>query len=152
MQMSGRAQDVLFVLLGVGGLVFKGQYSGPADELVQSYGGNVAASFAVYFLAKRVTSRWNRPHAFAASLAFMVVQLFELLDGFGLMKNVYDRLDLAANTAGIAFAIALDIVVNRMSGADQPLSKDQARDLSGPGSSSRTRRADRGPLATSGHR
>lgn len=116
MQMSGRAQDVFFVLLGVGGLVLKGQYSGPADELVQSYGGNVAASFAVYFLAKRVTARSNLPHASSAALAFMAVQLFEVLDGFGLMKNVYDRLDLAANTAGIALAIALDIVVDRMSG------------------------------------
>ena len=114
--MSRRAQDVLCVLLGVGGLVLKGQYSGPADELVQSYGGNVAASFAVYFLAKRVTARSNLPHASAAALAFMVVQLFEVLDGFGLMKNVYDRLDLAANTAGIALAITLDVILMRISG------------------------------------
>jgi threonine/homoserine efflux transporter RhtA len=114
--MSRRAQDVLFVLLGVGGLVLKGQYSGPADDLVHSYGGNVAASFAVYFLAKRVTARSNVPRASAAALAFAVVQLFEVLDGFGLMENVYDRLDLAANTAGIVFAITLDVVVTRMSG------------------------------------
>lgn len=114
--MSRPAQDVLFVLLGVGGLVLKGYYSGPADGLVQSYGGNVAASFAVYFLAKRVTARPNTSQAFAAALAFIVVQLFELLDGFGLMTNVYDRLDLAANTAGIALAITLDVIVKRMSG------------------------------------
>jgi hypothetical protein len=61
--MSRSAQDVLFVLLGVGGLVLKGQYSGPADDLVHSYGGNIAASFAVYFLAKRVGARSNLPHA-----------------------------------------------------------------------------------------
>ena len=114
--MSRSAQDVLFVLLGVGGLVLKGQYSGPADDLVHSYGGNVAASFAVYFLAKRVGARSNLPHASAAALAFMVVQLFEMLDGFGLMKNVYDRLDFAANTAGIALAITLDVIAKRMSG------------------------------------
>jgi hypothetical protein len=110
---SRRAQDVLFVLLGVGGLVLKGQYSGPADELVHSYGGNVAASFAVYFLAKRVTALSTLPHASAAALAFMVVQLFEVLDGFGVMKNVYDRLDLVANTAGIALAVTLDVIVQR---------------------------------------
>jgi threonine/homoserine efflux transporter RhtA len=115
--MSRRTRDVLFVLLGVGGLVLKGHYAGPVDELVQSYGGNVAASFAVYFLAKRVTARSNLPHAYAAALAFMVVQLFEVLDGLGLMKNVYDRLDLAANTVGIALAIALDVIVKHMSGA-----------------------------------
>jgi hypothetical protein len=116
MQMSRPTQDVLFVLLGIGGLVLKGQYSGPADDLVHSYGGNVAASFAVYFLAKRVTARSNLARASAAALAFMVVQLFEVLDGFGVMTNVYDRLDLAANTAGIVFAITLDVVVKRMSG------------------------------------
>jgi hypothetical protein len=114
--MSRRTLDVLCVLLGVGGLVLKGQYSGPAHDLVHSYGGNVAASFAVYFLAKRVTARSNLPRASAAALAFMVVQLFEVLDGFGLMKNVYERLDLAANTAGIALAVTLDVVVKRMSG------------------------------------
>jgi hypothetical protein len=114
--MSRRAQDVLFILLGVAGLVVKGQYSGPADDLVHSYGGNVAASFAVYFLAKRVTTRSNVPRASAAGLAFIVVQLFEVLDGFGVMKNVYDRLDIAANTAGIVFAVTLDVVVTRMSG------------------------------------
>lgn len=92
MQISRRARDVLFVLLGVGGLVLKGRYSGPVDELVQSYGGNVAVA-----------------------LALMVVQLFEVLDGFGIMKNVYDRFDLAANTAGIGLAIGLDGVVSRMS-------------------------------------
>jgi len=111
--MSRRDLDVLFVLLGVGGLVLKGQYSGPADELIQSYGGNVAASFAVYFLAKRVTVRSNLPRASAAAVAFMAVQLFEVSDGFGFMTNVTDRLDLAANTAGIALAIALDVVVKR---------------------------------------
>jgi hypothetical protein len=115
--MSNRARDVLFVLLGVGGLVLKGDYSGPAEELVHSYGGNVAASFAVYFLAKRVTARSNFPQALAAALAFMAVQLFELLDGCGVMKNVYDRLDLAANTAGIALAITSDVIVKRMRGS-----------------------------------
>jgi hypothetical protein len=114
--MSRRVQDVLFVLLGVGGLVLKGQYSGPADALVHSYGGNIAASFAVYFLARRVTARSKLPRASAAALAFTVVQLFEVLDGFGLMTNVYDRLDLAANTAGIALGMTMDVVVKRISG------------------------------------
>lgn len=113
--MSRRAHDVFFILLGVGGLVFKGQYSGPAGDLVHSYGGNVSASFAVYFLAKRLTAGSHFPRASAAGLAFLVVQLFEVLDGFGVMRNVYDQLDLAANTAGIVIAITLDVVVKRMS-------------------------------------
>ena len=114
--MSSRARDVLFVLLGVGALVLKSQYAGPADGLVHNYGGNVAASFAVYFLARRVTARWRRPGASAAALAFVAVQLFEVLDGFGVMTNVYDPVDLAANTAGIALAAALDGIVTRASG------------------------------------
>lgn len=115
LKMSRRAHDVFFILLGVGGLVFKGQYSGPAGDLVHSYGGNVSASFAVYFLAKRLTAGSHFPRASAAGLAFLVVQLFEVLDGFGVMRNVYDQLDLAANTAGIVIAITLDVVVKRMS-------------------------------------
>jgi hypothetical protein len=114
-QLSRRALDVFFVLLGVGGLVLKGRYSGPAQVLVHSYGGNVAASFAVYFLAKHATARRDVSRASAAALAFIVVQLFELLDGFGVLSNVFDRFDLAANTVGIAIAIALDVVVTRRS-------------------------------------
>ncbi len=124
------ARNVLFVLLGVAGLVLKGRYSGHASELVHSYGGNVAASFAAYFWAKLVTATFvvrfladgahrdqvapsNLPRVLAAGLALLLVQLFEVFDGFGLMSNVYDRLDLAANTVGIAMAFAVDAVVER---------------------------------------
>ncbi len=122
------ARNVLFVLLGVAGLVLKGRYSGHASELVHSYGGNVAASFAAYFWAKLVTvtvavrfladgahreqvARSSLPAVLAAGLALLLVQLFEVFDGFGLMSNVYDRLDLAANTVGIAMAFAVDAAV-----------------------------------------
>ena len=111
--MSASARNVLFVLLGVAGLVLKSQYSGPYQDVVQSYGGNVAATFAVYFLAKRVTTRSNLPRASAAALAFMVVQLFEVLDGFGVMANVYDPVDFVANSAGIALAVAFDALASR---------------------------------------
>ncbi len=128
-QLSARtARNVLFVLLGVAGLVLKGRYSGPASDLVHSYGGNVAASFAAYFWAKLVTVpfavrflaggahreqvAWsNLPGVLAAGLALLLVQLFEVFDGFGLLSNVYDRLDLVANTVGIAIAFAVDAVV-----------------------------------------
>ncbi len=122
---AARARNVLLVMIGVGGLVLKGRYSGPGQELVHSYGGNVAASFAAYFWARLATApfaarfmadrarRWQRlgpklPRLLAAGLALVIVQLFELLDGFGVMTNVYDRFDLLANTAGIAIAFALD--------------------------------------------
>ncbi len=130
--MSQRALNILFVLAGVAGLVLKGQYSGPAHALVHSYGGNVAASFAVYFLARRATTWSNVSRAVAAGLALVVVQLFEVFDGFGLMTNVYDRVDFVANVAGIAIAVALDTVVNRVSGGrPEPLDLDGRRGIRG---------------------
>ncbi len=132
-QLTAHARrNVLFVLLGVGGLLLKGWYSGPAYDLVHSYGGNVAASFAAYFWATLVTVpfaerflagarrreqvlRSNLPGVLAAVLALLIVQLFEVFDGFGVMTNVYDPLDFAANTAGIAIAFAVDASVKGVS-------------------------------------
>jgi len=114
-QVSTRARSVALVLLGAAALVLKGQYSGPGLDLVHGYGGNVAASFAVYFLARLVTIRSSHPRAWAAGLALGAVELFEVLDGFGVMSNVYDRWDLAANAAGIGLAAALDAVIERIS-------------------------------------
>ncbi len=124
---AATARNVLFVLLGVGGLVLKGRYSGPGQDLVHSYGGNVAASLAVYFWARlatgpfaarfladlarreqRLNLKASLPRMLAAGLALVIVQLFEVFDGFGVMTNVYDRVDFAANAAGIAIALALD--------------------------------------------
>ena len=121
------ARNVLFVMVGVAGLVLKGRYAGPAQDLVHSYGGNVAASFAVYFWARLATASFlaadrarrgqqlgrKLARVLAAGLALLVVQLFELFDGFGVMTNVYDRADLVANTAGIAIAFALDAAMRR---------------------------------------
>jgi len=120
-------RHVIFVMLGVGGLVLKHRYSGPASDLVHSYGGNVAASFAVYFWARLATASFLAAHRarrgerlgrklsglLAAGLALLIVQLFEVFDGFGVMSNVYDRVDFAANTIGIAIAVALDAAARR---------------------------------------
>ncbi len=117
--MSRMALNVLLTLLGVAGLVVKGRYPGPARDLVHSYGGNLAASFAVYFLASQATDLARLPRALAAVLAFLAVQLFEVFDGFGLMSNVYDPVDLAANTVGIGIAVAVDAVVTRTRRAER---------------------------------
>jgi len=34
-------------------------------------------------------------------------------NGFGVMSNVYDTLDLAANAAGVAFAVVIDFATAR---------------------------------------
>ena len=103
-----RARNVFFVLLGVGGLVLKGRYAGPYQNVVRSYGGNVAASFAVYFVVTHLFIRSRLRRLWTVCLGLAVVELFELLNGFGVMANTYDRIDLVANAAGVAVALAVD--------------------------------------------
>jgi hypothetical protein len=112
--MPRRTADVIAVLVGVLALLLKGQYSGPATDVVHSYGGNVAASFAVYFLARRVTARSRQPRVLALAVAIAIVQSFEGLDGFGVMNNVYDSLDLVANAVGVTLGVAVDIVMEKL--------------------------------------
>lgn len=108
-----KARDVFFVFLGVVGLVLKRQYSGTLEEVIHSYAGNFAASFAVYFIVKNIPFRSGYKKVLTAGLALGVVQLFEVFDGFGVMTNVYDPVDFVANFAGIALALAVDAVLDR---------------------------------------
>ncbi len=41
-----------------------------------------------------------------AALAVAVVELFEITNGFGVMSNVYDPIDLVANVMGVTLAWA----------------------------------------------
>lgn len=106
------SRDIFFIAVGTAGLLLRSRYAGPAEVLVHSYAGNVCVSFAVYFLAKRVTFSSRMPQFFAATLALGAVELFELTDGFGIMSNTYDPLDLAANVAGVGAALLLDRALN----------------------------------------
>lgn len=106
--MTPKARTVLFVLIGAGALVMKRHYSGPIEDIVQSYGGNVSASFAVYFLVRIMTSGWKRGRLLTAGAAFLVVALFEVTNGFGVMANVYDPADLLGNALGVGLAWAVD--------------------------------------------
>ncbi len=112
--MLAKRRNVLFALVGAAGLLLKGRYAGPFQELVRNYGGNLAASFAVYFIVLnlRFPPRYARPCA--AGLALAVVELFEVTNGFGVMANVYDSVDLAANAVGVALALAVDAATSRM--------------------------------------
>lgn len=111
--MTAKRRNVLFVLLGAAALVLKGRYAGPFEELVQSYGGNVAASFAVYFIVLNLSFPPRYARLCAAGLALAVVELFEATNGFGIMSNTYDPLDFAANAVGIVLALALDAATGR---------------------------------------
>ena len=109
-------RHVLFVLAGVAVLVLKPHYHGLLAPVIFNYGGNFAVSFAVYFIVGIVASRhgWGRWIIVAAAL--LVVELFEITDGFGVMGNVYDTLDLLANAAGIGLAFVIDSITGQRHG------------------------------------
>lgn len=103
-----KARNVFFVLLGVAALVLKRHYSGPFVEIFHGYGGNIAASFAVYFVVRILTSGWRYGRLVTAGIALLLVDLFEAADGFGVMTNVYDPVDFVANAVGIVLALMVD--------------------------------------------
>ncbi len=105
-------RNVCFVLLGAGGLLLKARYSGPFAVDVHNWGGNVSVSFAVYFVFVSSVLGRRCGRLVSAALALLVVQLFEATNGFGVMTNVYDPIDFAANLAGIGAAGATDIMVS----------------------------------------
>ena len=106
--MRWKARNVLFVLFGVAALVMKRHYSGPFVDIVQSYGGNASASFAVYFVIRLVTSGWKHERLLTACVALLVVELFEATNGFAVMTNVYDPFDFVANALAVGLALLVD--------------------------------------------
>jgi hypothetical protein len=112
--MSGKEKirNVLFILLGVLVLVLKQNYYGPFIEIVKSYSGNLSVSFAIYFIISINSHHWKRNKLITATIALIIVELFEVTNGFGIMKNVYDTIDLFANLIGIILALVLDQLLN----------------------------------------
>lgn len=108
------ARNVAMALLGAGVLVLKSGYGGPFDDVVHAYAGNVAVSFALYFAAHGATRSLPRPRLIAAVLALVAVELFEIADGFGVMVNSYDPVDLVANAIGVGLAVVVDFATSRV--------------------------------------
>jgi hypothetical protein len=111
MAKTSKARNVSFVLLGVAALVLKRHYFGPFVEIIHSNGGNVSASFAVYFVVRILTSGWRYGMLVTVGIALLVVELFEATNGFGVMTNVYDPVDFVANAVGVGLALGLDALV-----------------------------------------
>jgi hypothetical protein len=97
-------------LLGAAVLVLVPAYDGPFVDVIGAYGGNVAVSFALYFAALGACARFRRPRLLAASATLLAVELFEATDGFGVMANTFDPMDLVANAAGVGLAVIVDVV------------------------------------------
>jgi len=110
--MRTKGLDTCLIFLGVTGLVFKKLYSGPYQEVVYSYGGNLTVSFAVYFIVIHMFHFHQRLiRLYTVLISLTVVELFELLNGFGIMTNIYDMNDIYVNAAGIVLAFFVDITV-----------------------------------------
>jgi hypothetical protein len=105
---------VALVLLGVAAFLLKPAYRGPLAEVVHAYSGNVTVSFALYFLASIAAARHGLGRFAAAGAALLAVEVFEITNGFGVMANVYDPVDLVANAAGVGIALGVDALVERV--------------------------------------
>ena len=103
-------RNVTFALIGAAALVLKHSYAGAGERAVNAYAGNFVVSFALYFAVLGALRRSRYPRLLAAVVVFAVVTAFEVTNGFGVMSNVYDPFDIAANAAGIGFAVLVDIV------------------------------------------
>ncbi len=105
---ADKLRNVVCVLFGAAALVLKRHYVGPIEQAVHNYGGNIAASFAVYFMFLQLPVPPAYKQPVAAALALAVVELFEAFDGFGVMTNTYDPFDFFANALGVALALTID--------------------------------------------
>lgn len=112
--MSAKARNVFFTLCGAAGLVLKGRYHGPHQAVVHSYRGNIAVSFAVYFILANLPFCMKLGRLPTAGCALAVVELFEATNGFHLMTNAYDPVDYAANAAGIGLALLADAAASKV--------------------------------------
>ena len=117
---SEKARNVLFVLLGVAALVLKGSFVSPSAGIVHRWGGNLAVSFACYFLANIPPMRTRHRKLVAAASALVAVEAFEATNGFGIMSNVYDPIDFAANALGVGLALMIDAALGRFTARRAP--------------------------------
>lgn len=94
-------------------LLLKQIYNGPGKEIVQSYSGNLSISFAVYFLFSVSSDHWKENKFITAIISLTIVELFEITNGFGIMTNTYDTIDLFANLLGLILALILDQLLTK---------------------------------------
>jgi len=108
-------RNLFFIFLGAGLLFMKRQYSGPLEDLVYSYGGNIVVSFALYFVFINpfVQIQLRARRVLVALMTLALVESFEAFNGFGIMANTYDPIDFIANAFGVGFALGLDTLLSR---------------------------------------
>lgn len=118
-----KLRNLLFVFFGALVLMLKHNYSGPYAEIVKSYSGSIAVSFAVYFIISLSSDSWKKNRFITALIALSAVELFEITNGFGIMTNVFDAIDLLANLIGVGLALGLDLLLNRNASGNAEVKK-----------------------------
>jgi hypothetical protein len=106
-------RNVLLVLVGVASLPVKERFADSVGELLYSYLGNLTVSFAFYFVVS--IGAWSGlTRVGIAAIALVVVEGFELTNGFGVMTNVYDPFDYLANALGVVLAYFIEVISARV--------------------------------------
>jgi hypothetical protein len=123
MNAKEKLRNLLFILSGALVLMLKHNYSGPYTEIVKSYSGNISVSFAVYFIICFSSDSWKKNRFITALIALLAVELFEITNGFGIMTNVFDAIDLLANLIGVGLALGLDLLLNRNASGNAEVKK-----------------------------
>jgi len=107
-------RNVLFVALAIALFLSKQRYSGPFQDLIHSYAGNVTVSFALYFVFLKLCMTSARYGRFIAAAAVLLcVESFEVFNGFGIMANTFDPFDMLANAVGAGCALGLDALLSQ---------------------------------------
>ena len=86
MNMNLRKRNVLMVLVGVTALLIKSWFQDFPCSLARDYLGNVAASFAIFFLIA-IAAAPKLHRIWVAVIALTIVEAIELTDGYGVMTK-----------------------------------------------------------------
>ena len=107
MNAGRQTRNISMVLIGVSCLLLKHWLYAWLPEIVYSYLGNISVSFSVFFLTLiAANQRLNR--IISVLVTLVIVEFFELTDGFSVLSNVSDSWDYLANAFGIFLALGVD--------------------------------------------
>jgi len=113
MVMTEKTRNVLFILLGVTGLLGVQFYRGPFEILIHSHGANLTFSFGAYFLLKFLKLPLNDQKVITGAYTFLGVSAQEVAQGVGRYPGIFDPLDFLANALGICLGILVDSLISR---------------------------------------
>jgi hypothetical protein len=115
MRINDMFLKVILIILAISAFILKSQYQGPYQELVVNYGSNILISFVIYLLLSLYAEINDINRFIVFIIALTIVELFEVTNGYGFIKNIYSSLDLLANFIGIMLAAFLDLSIKKLS-------------------------------------